>query len=99
MSTYLSIPGLEQKPSREWKGTCPFCKGADCFVVSQDGGRDKTGAFNCFKCPVGGDQIELVSMMRGKSRTETRSASRARMTWCNKVSGKRSLLISLANSG
>ncbi len=69
--TYLSIPGLKQKSSRQWKGTCPFCKGADCFVVSQDGGRDKTGAFNCFKCPVGGDQIELVSMMRGNPRKDS----------------------------
>ena len=69
--TFLSIPGLKQKSSHQWKGVCPFCKGADCFVVSQDGGRDKTGAFNCFKCPAGGDQIELVSMMRGNPRKDS----------------------------
>jgi len=67
---YLCIPGLKQRSPRQWKGTCPFCKGADCFVVSQDGGRDKTGAFNCFKCPAGGDQIELVSLMRGNLRRD-----------------------------
>jgi len=67
---FLGITGLKQKSAGQWKGTCPFCKGQDCFVVSQAGGRDKTGAFNCFKCPAGGDQIELVSMTRGNPRKD-----------------------------
>jgi len=46
---FLGVTGLKQKSAGQWKGTCPFCKGQDCFVVSQTGGRDKTGAFNCFK--------------------------------------------------
>jgi len=71
---YLSIPGLKQKNTRQWKGSCPFCKGTDCFVVTSDGGRDKTGAFNCFKCPAGGDQIELVSLMRGHARKDPKGA-------------------------
>jgi hypothetical protein len=71
---FLSIPGLKQKSARQWKGTCPFCKGVDCFVVSNDGGREKNGAFNCFKCPAGGDQIELVSLSRGNVRKDPRAA-------------------------
>ena len=67
---FLSLTGLKQRGSSQWKGTCPFCKGIDCFVVSNDGGRDKTGAFNCFKCPAGGDQIELVSLSRGHARRD-----------------------------
>ena len=67
---HLSIPGLKARGHRVWKGPCPFCKGQDCFVVSNDGGRDKTGAFNCFKCPAGGDQIELVSLSRGHPRKD-----------------------------
>ena len=65
---FAPIAGLKQKSPRQWKGSCPFCHGVDCFVVSRDGGRDKTGAFNCFKCPAGGDQIELLSMLRGHPR-------------------------------
>ncbi len=67
---FLGIPGLKPKGTRQWKGACPFCKGVDCFVVSNDGGREKTGAFNCFKCPAGGDQIELVSLVRGHARKD-----------------------------
>ena len=67
---FLSLAGLKQRGQSQWKGTCPFCKGIDCFVVSNDGGRDKTGAFNCFKCPAGGDQIELVSLSRGHARRD-----------------------------
>lgn len=67
---FLGIPGLKARSARQWKGSCPFCKGADCFVVSNDGGREKTGAFNCFKCPAGGDQIELVSLVRGHGRKD-----------------------------
>jgi hypothetical protein len=67
---FLGISGLKARSARQWKGTCPFCKGVDCFVVSNDGGRDKTGAFNCFKCPAGGDQIELVSLSRGHARKD-----------------------------
>jgi DNA primase len=71
---YLSIPGLKQKNARQWKGTCPFCKGTDCFVLTNDGGRDKTGAFNCFKCSAGGDQLELVSLVRGNPRKDSKGA-------------------------
>lgn len=71
---YLCISGLKQKNARQWKGSCPFCKGSDCFVVTSDGGRDKTGAFNCFKCPAGGDQIELVSLIRGHPRKDPKGA-------------------------
>ena len=71
---FLSIPGLKQKSARQWKGACPSCKGADCFVVTDDGGRDKIGAFNCFKCPAGGDQIELVSLIRGNPRRDPKGA-------------------------
>ena len=67
---FLGLSGLRAKGTRQWKGTCPFCKGLDCFVVSNDGGREKTGAFNCFKCPAGGDQIELVSLSRGHGRKD-----------------------------
>jgi hypothetical protein len=72
--TFLGIPGLRAKSARQWKGPCPFCKGVDCFVVSNDGGREKTGAFNCFKCPAGGDQIELVSLARGHGRKDRQGA-------------------------
>ncbi len=71
---YLGISGLKARSARQWKGTCPFCKGVDCFVVSNDGGREKTGAFNCFKCPAGGDQIELVSLTRGHVRKDRQGA-------------------------
>ena len=71
---FLGIPGLKPRGARQWKGPCPFCKGVDCFVVSSDGGRDKTGAFNCFKCPAGGDQIELVSLSRGHPRKDRQGA-------------------------
>ena len=67
---HLSLTGLKQRNARQWKGTCPFCKNLDCFVITNDGGRDKMGAFNCFRCPAGGDQIELVSMMRGNPRKD-----------------------------
>jgi hypothetical protein len=67
---FLAIPGLKARGARQWKGPCPFCKGLDCFVVSNDGGREKTGAFNCFRCPAGGDQIELVSLSRGHARRD-----------------------------
>jgi hypothetical protein len=72
--TFLSLTGLKQRGPKQWKGMCPFCKGADCFVVSADGGREKLGAFNCFKCPAGGDQIELVSMMRGNVRKDPKGS-------------------------
>ena len=71
---YLGISGLRARSARQWKGPCPFCKGVDCFVVSNDGGREKTGAFNCFKCPAGGDQIELVSLSRGHTRKDRQGA-------------------------
>lgn len=71
---FLDIKGLKQKNARQWKGACPFCKTPDSFVVNNDGGRDKTGAFNCFKCPAGGDQIELVSMMRGHKHKDANGA-------------------------
>ena len=71
---FLDIKGLKQKNPRQWKGTCPFCKTPESFIVSNDGGRDKTGAFNCFKCPAGGDQIELVSMMRGNRHKDAQGA-------------------------
>ena len=71
---YLGISGLRARSARQWKGPCPFCKGVDCFVVSNDGGREKTGAFNCFKCPAGGDQIELVSLSRGHARKDRQGA-------------------------
>lgn len=71
---YLGLPGLKQKSAKQWKGVCPFCKSLDCFVVTADGGKDKTGAFNCFKCPAGGDQIELVSLFRGHSRKDPNGA-------------------------
>ncbi len=71
---FLGIPGLKARGARQWKGSCPFCKGIDCFVVSNDGGREKTGAFNCFKCPAGGDQIELVSLARGHARKDRQGA-------------------------
>ncbi|MGD1037991.1 MAG: hypothetical protein ABR878_12535 [Roseiarcus sp.] len=71
---FLGIPGLKPRSARQWKGPCPFCKGVDCFVVSNDGGREKTGAFNCFKCPAGGDQIELVSLFRGHGRKDRQGA-------------------------
>jgi hypothetical protein len=71
---FLSLSGLKQRGASQWKGACPFCKGQDCFVVSNDGGRDKTGAFNCFKCPVGGDQIELVSLARGHGRRDAQGS-------------------------
>ena len=71
---FLGIVGLKARSARQWKGPCPFCKGVDCFVVSNDGGREKTGAFNCFKCPAGGDQIELVSLVRGHARKDRQGA-------------------------
>lgn len=67
---FLGLAGLKQRGPSQWKGACPFCRGLNCFVVSNDGGRDKTGAFNCFKCPAGGDQIELVSLVRGHPRRD-----------------------------
>ena len=72
--SYLAIPGLKPRGTKQWKGACPFCKGLDCFVVTNDGGREKTGAFNCFKCPAGGDQIELVSISRGHPRKDRQGA-------------------------
>ena len=71
---FLAIKGLRQKNPHQWKGTCPFCGTNESFVITNDGGRDKTGAFNCFKCPAGGDQIELVSMMRGHRHKDAQGA-------------------------
>lgn len=71
---FLRLSGLKRKGPAQWKGNCPFCQGVDCFVVSNEGGREKTGAFNCFKCPAGGDQIELVSLMRGFPRKDGKGA-------------------------
>ncbi|MCC3246438.1 hypothetical protein LG047_14110 [Methylocystis sp. WRRC1] len=71
---YLGLPRLKQRSPKQWKGACPFCNGVDCFVVTSDGGRDKTGAFNCFKCPAGGDQIELASLVRGNPRKDPNGA-------------------------
>jgi DNA primase len=71
---FLDIKALKQKNAGQWKGPCPFCKTPDSFVINNDGGRDKTGAFNCFKCPAGGDQIELVSMMRGNKHKDAAGA-------------------------
>jgi hypothetical protein len=68
--SFLGLSNLKPRGRGAWKGTCPFCKGIDCFVVSNEGGREKTGAFNCFKCPAGGDQIELVSLVRGHPRKD-----------------------------
>src|SRR5665213_1934788 len=71
---FLAIKGLRQKNPHQWKGTCPFCGTNESFVITNDGGRDKTGAFNCIKCPAGGDQIELVSMMRGYKHKDAQGA-------------------------
>lgn len=71
---FLGIAALRKRSATQWKGACPFCSGLDCFVVSNDGGRDKTGAFNCFKCSAGGDQIELVSLTRGHPRRDAQGA-------------------------
>ena len=68
--TFLGL-NLKQKTPRQWKGTCPFCHVAECFVTNDDGGKDKTGAFNCFRCSAGGDQLELVSLSRGHSRKDS----------------------------
>ena len=71
---HLGISGLKARSARQWRGPCPFCKGVDSFVVTNDGGQEKTGAFNCFKCPAGGDQIELVSLSRGHARKDRQGA-------------------------
>ena len=86
---YLGLPSLKQKGPKQWKGTCPFCKGVDCFVVTSDGGRDKRGAFNCFKCPAGGDQIELVSLSRGHARKDPNGAYAAAKELHEKFCGGR----------
>ena len=67
---FLAITGLKPRGRGVLKGRCPFCGGVDSFVVSNEGGRERTGAFNCFKCPAGGDQIELVSLSRGHPRRD-----------------------------
>ncbi|MGE3642879.1 MAG: hypothetical protein AB7F96_03390 [Beijerinckiaceae bacterium] len=67
---FLNLTGLKQRSATQWKGTCPFCGTIDSLVVSGNGGREKTGAFNCFRCPAGGDQIELVSLVRGNPRKD-----------------------------
>ena len=67
---YLALTGLRKKSDRQWKGNCPFCKSKYCFVITIDGGRDQMGAFNCFACTAGGDQLELVSLVRGNSRKD-----------------------------
>ena len=84
---FLDVKGLKQKNPRQWKGTCPFCGTPDSFVISNDGGRDKTGAFNCFKCPAGGDQIELVSMMRGHKHKDAEGAYAAAKELAEKFLG------------
>ena len=74
---FLGLSGLKQRSAKQWKGACPFCKTADGFVINSDGGRDKTGAFNCFKCSAGGDQLELVSLMRGNPRKDSKGVHAA----------------------
>ena len=69
---HLALQGLRPRGSKQWRGTCPFCKLTDCFVISADGGKDKLGAFHCFKCTAGGDQIELVSLVRGFPRRDAK---------------------------
>jgi hypothetical protein len=79
MEAIVGLLGLSLKRSKptQWKGTCPFCKNKDCFVINADGGLEKTGAFNCFRCPMGGDQIELVSISRGNPRKDRKGSFEA----------------------
>lgn len=68
---YLGIGGLKRiAPTKLTAIKCPLCGGADAFKVTTDAGRSGTGAFNCFRCSNGGDQLELVSLIRGNPRKD-----------------------------
>ena len=62
---FYAIKGLHKRGSQQWRGVCPLCKASESFVFTANGGKDKLGAFHCFKCLSGGDQLELVSRLKG----------------------------------
>ena len=62
---FYAIKGLHKRGSQQWRGLCPLCQASESFVFTANGGKDKLGAFHCFKCLAGGDQLELVSRLRG----------------------------------
>ena len=68
--TYLGIVGLKRIAKNKFRGACPLCKSSDAFSITTDAGRGGTGAFNCFRCSNGGDQLELVSLIRGNARKD-----------------------------
>jgi hypothetical protein len=74
---FAGIQTLKRKTPTRWEGNCPFCKAHDCFKITADGGKDGTGAFNCFKCPAGGDKLELVSLSRGYPRRDRKGTYEA----------------------
>jgi hypothetical protein len=74
VAQFLNLAGLKPRGAHQLRGPCPFCKNPESFVVSSDGGKDKTGAFFCFKCDAGGDQLELVSLARGHGRRDRQGA-------------------------
>ena len=62
---FYTIKGLHMRGSQQWRGDCPLCKASESFVFTANGGKDKLGSFHCFKCLSGGNQLELVSRLKG----------------------------------
>lgn len=70
----LGIP-LEKK-GKEWKAACPFHNDdTPSFSVN-----DQKNLWTCYSCQRGGDLVELVTLLYGKSRGEA-------LTWLEKISG------------
>lgn len=67
---YLGLDQLRRINPTQFKGNCPFCNGIKSFVITSRAEKFPTGVFRCFKCPVSGDQLELVSLMRGHPRKD-----------------------------
>lgn len=61
---YLGLKLKRMNPT-QYKGDCPVCGSHWAFGITVGNEKYPTGAFNCFSCKSSGDQIELVSRIRG----------------------------------
>ena len=73
----LQLLGIPlKKQGREWKAQCPFHDDdTPSFSVNED-----KGVWTCYSCHRGGDLVEFVALLYGKSKGEA-------LTWLEKISG------------
>jgi DNA primase len=77
IACWLGLDKQLQRTETQLKGDCPFCKKRASFKITFAPPKYPQGAFNCFSCDAGGDQIELVSRTNGYSRRDEKGTNEA----------------------